>query len=885
MKKFLSLVLALVMTASLVTISAGAKDFTDDSKITYKEAVDVISTIGVVDGYTDGNFQPTTALTRGAAAKIICNLVLGPTTAEALTADAAPFKDVPTDHVFAGYIAYCAQQGIINGYSDGTFRPAGTLNGYAFMKMLLGALGYDGSIENFTGPNWTINVAKLAKNLKLDDGNSKFVGSAAVTREEACLYAFNTLQATMVEYDNASTIVVGNVTVKGNATRKNVEQTGYKDIYESDKVAANQTLQFGEKYFPKLTLKTGPDALGRKSNTWTYKNAEVGTYATEDALLTYTSDMSSTSGKSDVKKALKGYDLDNATVYYNGYVETETVSTSNGNKEVEKTGVTTNEIAELTGNGILVEVYADGTDVTDVVVIDSYVGEVTKVNKTDETITVEFKDNQGASRSSIVTSEGYGVFEKDDIVMVSPVYSGMDTISTGSGDQDDAVVVAAEKVTGKVTAATGTKVTLDGTAYKVAEINAYAQPNAKDDVDVYLDAYGYAVWTSNVAAKDFVYAVWTYTDTDKYGDTDTYFQGVKTDGTVVEYKIDTTGVTNPTIGNLYSYKISGSKIKLTNVTPASSSVESYVTYFGKDAGENGKIESSTKKLGNRYFTDDTVFISVKDNKSDLKVTVSTGKQLVKDTDAEYAIVAAAEKKSTASADIAVVFVNTSAVTNVKDLVLLSDNAANGYKTLNDTDYDTYEVYINGEKQDIAVDADDSDTGTNDWQNGNLFTYGLNEDGAYVLARIDSGEDVKENAQVTNVYKNLLTVAGKTEAIDASDAKVVDLTDNDISDMSALKDLSEVDGTKVIVTVVFDSDDNALYVYIVDATVDFTQATAGGVYTLTNSFDTDDLSSISYKIGSRTYVLNDGETEVPANAKSVKVSTVDGFTFDGNLIDA
>ena len=33
MKKFLSLVLALVMTMSLVTISAGAKDFTDDDKV------------------------------------------------------------------------------------------------------------------------------------------------------------------------------------------------------------------------------------------------------------------------------------------------------------------------------------------------------------------------------------------------------------------------------------------------------------------------------------------------------------------------------------------------------------------------------------------------------------------------------------------------------------------------------------------------------------------------------------------------------------------------------------------------------------------------------------------------------------------------------------
>ena len=126
MKKFLSLVLALVMTMSLVTVSAGAKDFTDSSKINYKEAVDVMSAAKVIDGYAEGDFRPSNTLTRGAAAKIICNLILGPTTAEALVADAAPYKDVPTTNNFAGYIAYCAKARIISGYADGTFRPEAT---------------------------------------------------------------------------------------------------------------------------------------------------------------------------------------------------------------------------------------------------------------------------------------------------------------------------------------------------------------------------------------------------------------------------------------------------------------------------------------------------------------------------------------------------------------------------------------------------------------------------------------------------------------------------------------------------------------------------------------------------------------------------------------
>ena len=50
MKKFLALVLALVMTMSLVTISAGAEDYTDVDDINYVEAVDVVSALGIVGG-------------------------------------------------------------------------------------------------------------------------------------------------------------------------------------------------------------------------------------------------------------------------------------------------------------------------------------------------------------------------------------------------------------------------------------------------------------------------------------------------------------------------------------------------------------------------------------------------------------------------------------------------------------------------------------------------------------------------------------------------------------------------------------------------------------------------------------------------------------------
>ena len=53
----------------------------------------------------------------------------------------------------------------------------------------------------YTGPNWSINVAKRALNIGLDDDlTGSFNGVKAVNREEACLYAFNTLKATFWIY-------------------------------------------------------------------------------------------------------------------------------------------------------------------------------------------------------------------------------------------------------------------------------------------------------------------------------------------------------------------------------------------------------------------------------------------------------------------------------------------------------------------------------------------------------------------------------------------------------------------------------------------------------------------------------------------------------------
>ena len=254
MKKFLSLVLALVMTMSLVTVSAGAADFKDADSIEYDEAVEVLDLIGVMKGYPDGSFQPDKVLTRAEAAKIITALVLTPELADELTVDAAPFADVPADHWAAAYIAECVEQGILAGTGDGNFAPNAELTGYAYLKMLFCALGYDAAAEGLTGANWQNGVTKMLKNeLDLTDGNSKFVGKNGVTREEAALYTWNAMNESQVGYEktgNGMTITIGEVVIDTTASGT-AKPTGDYWVNEYD-----------------LYTKDDDDAFGRDGYFW-----------------------------------------------------------------------------------------------------------------------------------------------------------------------------------------------------------------------------------------------------------------------------------------------------------------------------------------------------------------------------------------------------------------------------------------------------------------------------------------------------------------------------------------------------------------------------------------------------------------------------------------
>ena len=546
MKKLLALVLALVMTMSLVTISNAA--FKDADKISNKEAVDVMAAVGVLAGYDNGEFGATDTLTRAQACKIIAYLDLGKDVAEALPA-VQVFSDLSANNWAAKYVAYCADAGYVSGVGDNKFAPDEKVTGYQFGKMLLCALGYDQKVEEMTGSSWEIKVAKLMESNSLSKGTSK-LGSAALTREEAAQYGLNALKATCVEYEDKGTnITIGDTTISAGAKKAKAVEAATTNDYAGaiDKTngstAAVYTVQLGEKlYKGDLEISedgtNGADEFGRTVKTWLYKKDAVAT-SESTAVASFTA----ATKAADVAKALNGYKLaDNAgtpnkyninnnTVYKtadpdNDFTTGSIVVVNNASATTLTVGTSEGEtiakaIADETANGKVVEIYADKDTkvVTKIVVIKYTVAKVTDVKTTTKSgstyttyslASVEGSNTPSGKVYSVVadnekdTAVVSGTIAKDDIVTyVKPVNGKL-------------YIYATEKFTGTQSAKNSEKLTINGTSYGIAL--GVLNGNSSDNVDAadfanttktsnyYADQYGFVVYT-NAVAETVNYAV------------------------------------------------------------------------------------------------------------------------------------------------------------------------------------------------------------------------------------------------------------------------------------------------------------------------------------------------------------------------------------------
>ena len=470
LKKVLALVLAF---ACAFTMFAGAA-FTDEADIKVDdEVVNTLVSLGVVQGFEDGSFQPNGTVTRAQMAKMIYVLRTGNSDASAYNNDKTTFTDI-NGHWAAGYIKYCQSLGIIAGKSSTTFAPNLEVTAQEAAKMLLVTLGYDAEKAGLVGTGWASKTNALADEAGLlEDVNTSF--TAACPRQYAAQLIYNTIFAkTVVLRDGSYTKYGYDNTPNPTVGEKYMGLEEFTGIFQgNDNVVS--TLKEGEiqiegtadnkKYTAKATFDMDNELIGEEV-TVLYKDHKNGTDGKLDAKDTvfgvYTTGDTTvyniTSGDlqngddAKIKFGDKEYKAAAKITVIENYIGT---GTDTAVAEFGKVGSTAGkyygdyptDIKFIAQDGAITTAYVNTYTLARVTAVNS-----TKVSINNGVGTVEFEDN-----------DIYDGIKKDDIVVVQTFYNK-------DADKDDArtTVTKAAVESGKLDGYKGAeKVTFGGKTYTV----------------------------------------------------------------------------------------------------------------------------------------------------------------------------------------------------------------------------------------------------------------------------------------------------------------------------------------------------------------------------------------------------------------------------------
>ena len=479
--------------ACAFTMFAGAA-FTDQADISQTEAVDMLTALGVIDGYEDGSFQPDATVTRAEAAKMIYTIRNGGSTdASAFESISTSFTDI-NGHWAAGYIKYCQTMGIISGKSITSFDPNGSVTGTELAKMMLVTLGYNAERAGLEGTGWDQKTLGLAsENNLLNEVTCSL--SAACPREFAAQIMYNTIMAPCVilqdgEYTNWNSndgeymYTVGSrymglleteVTVNGDSTRYDSLKDGEMQVtYVSGEGEGttgttpraitysvnNITDMIGLNYkvlWKESTVNTSSAVLDKNDKIYgmSLMNTNSAVYATADDVDTNYDNTDNSSGYYKAKVDGVTYEIVSGANMYTNFLASPT--------SIDASGEFNSNVAAKNGD-VLRMIIDDNGRIAAVYKTTSDLYKVTAVSGSKVSI---------AGIGSIDTAENdtvvYDGIAKDDVVAVTKLYQS-------ATDDATYIIEKAETVTGKVTGITfvGTpdssnnkSIVLDDTTYKV----------------------------------------------------------------------------------------------------------------------------------------------------------------------------------------------------------------------------------------------------------------------------------------------------------------------------------------------------------------------------------------------------------------------------------
>ena len=934
MKKFLSLVLALVMTMSLFTITAGAtefKDLTDVDSIEHKEAVELFNKIGIITGYEDGSFGPEKTITREQAAKIIAIMALGNDAANKLGAEKAPFPDVPATSQFAGYIGYCVSAGIIDGYKDGTFKPKGTLTGYQFAKMLLGVIGY-GVKDEYVGSNWALNVARDGASIGLFDNAT--VTAGLINRDNATQIAFNALNASLVTYSelfgtySAYSQGFGEQVLLGTLAKNifDLQEVGKQDGYGYNVHAWRQSGKIITGYY------MSDKVLGTENTDITYGNLYKN--------YTWNGFVSGSTKANET-----GVELwFNGTQYYvNGSGNLTSTATGNTNIKADsflKNSTTKNQkgwtVTLVDEKETVNNVTRFDGDVEKIIITAPALAEVTAVKaataSTDRSITLKVYDPKNSNTITVNNVETEE-FAKGDMILVTP------SEDTSDGYKEPLSMVKAQTVEGSVTtyykntSGNNGSVTVDGTKYGYNWIFQDTYALGWDLADsgynlnkaiytFYLDDAGYVIGAKvkEDAVRDYAYIIGKGEDAFEAhnvakvllsdGTIGTYTISSKSDAAAYDSSADATPG-GATVGQIWGYSInSNGEIILQDVTSINSTYDQvldattgYITSFNKGYSII-TMANGTESVA--YATDSTVFVYLDGNKVTTYVGMSNAPSIKDDTGHTYKA-SLVRSKDINNVCYATYVVITRAPENTMTdnyIYLLQDTY---YGTTKDVNGDTvylYKAIKDGAAVNLAADKLYSGKG--------VYLYGFDEakyagdtnnevePGVYSLTKATLGfagstaGDYKQNV-VIDVISNNVIVADVTgdQFVISPDTKITDISEFATKGEVVPNATLEVDDTVIVVYKVTSGLQIADAIYIVERdttvvktttapnqTTDITAAgVTSGVYTVTNTNAPTVMGSVSgADVTQSLLVFKFNQPETTNQDVTLTVSNGDGDLF-------
>ena len=540
LKRALSLLLAVVMVIGMMVVSTSAAsytDFSDKGEIVNKDAVSMLTTLGIIEGKPDGSYAPTEGVDRAQMAKMISVIMNQGTDNSALYENSPTGLTDIASNWAKGHINYCYTTGIIAGRGNGTFDPSAGVTAVEAAKMLLVAAGYDPKTEGLEGSDWAINTNALASRLGIFRSFTKDV-TQPLNRDDAALLIYNALDVEMIEkyengyaiaYNDSRTILsamYGVYKVEGVVLGNEYAVLNGTD-YDESMMDGKTLLAAGYKIIASTTSNTMvEDPATKKDTTFNvetpveYLGKTVTMYVRKDTILANSEVLgvtlnekantivTSVANETDMKDLLKGTGISlksNETEYYVNYGIVKNEDAANDILKLDrKSTVTPNS------NGIELEIIDNDNDgVAEYVLwVQEDLTVITSLNEKKETIAFGSdtdKDITSYNKGRAIDLEDVTLYdgaEEGDIVLVR-TYGGHYYVS-----QPEVVTGEMESYSSNKTKEQWIKV--DGTEYKPSFINVSGEGYAEEfytfDVtecakdggvqwdtkyDFYLDSNGY----------------------------------------------------------------------------------------------------------------------------------------------------------------------------------------------------------------------------------------------------------------------------------------------------------------------------------------------------------------------------------------------------------